>query len=57
MAKANVYSQTLKVEGILNLEDNFIEIEDVGEKSLTELLQRFDGQNIKISVTLVKPIV
>lgn len=46
----------LSIEGTLNLdnlaENMFIaEIEDLGEKDLVELLKKFNGQFVKLSIT------
>jgi len=43
---------TLSAEGILNLENLSLEIEDIGEKDLKDLLARFNGCNVKINITL-----
>lgn len=53
MAKSKIQeSHTLKVEGVLNVEDMAIEVEDIGVKTLADLFARFNGCNIKISIGL-----
>jgi hypothetical protein len=56
MAKSKI-SEThkLAIEGILDIrEDGIIgvSVEDVGDKELSDLLVKFNGENVKISVTL-----
>lgn len=43
---------TVSVEGIFNADDMSIEIEDVGVKELADILSKFNGCNIKFSVSL-----
>ena len=53
MAKSK-YSEkhTISVEGIFNSDDMSIEIEDIGVKELSEILNKFNGCNIKLSISL-----
>ena len=53
MAKSKLQeSHVLSVEGTINTEDMTIEIEELGEKSLVELLSKFNGQNVKLRIGL-----
>lgn len=54
MAKKSKYkeSHSVSIEGILNVEDMTIEVEEIGTKKLQEVLAKLDGCNIKFSVTL-----
>ena len=45
-----IVQQTLSAEGILDLDSNSIEIEEVGALTLEELLVNFDGKTVKLSV-------
>ena len=55
MPKSKI-NQTIRksVEGILNLDndDIVIEIEDAGEKSFKELFEKFNGENVKIIISV-----
>lgn len=55
MAKAKLTEKVtethaLTAEGILNLDNATIEIEEVGIFTLEELLVNFNGKNVKVSV-------
>jgi hypothetical protein len=53
MAKSGlVEKHSLSIEGVLNCDEAnvIVDIEEIGEKSLYELLQSFNGQNVKINV-------
>ena len=53
MAKSKYTEKhSVSIEGILNLEDMTIEVEDIGVKELYEVLKKLDGCNIKLSVAL-----
>lgn len=53
MAKSKYTEKhTVSVEGIFNADDMSIEIEDIGTKELAEILNKFNGCNIKLSVSL-----
>ena len=56
MAKSKIQEKhTLSVEGFLNISEDKtmkLEVEDIGAKNLDELFTRFNGENIKISITL-----
>lgn len=58
MASKLKISQSVKVEGVLRIEDGrcFIEVEEIGDKNLAELLAIQDGQVIKLSTTTVEEI-
>ncbi len=43
-------THTLSCEGILDLENHTIEIEDFGAVALAELMSNFDGQVVKLSI-------
>ena len=45
-----IEQHTLSAEGILDLESNSIEIEEVGALTLEDLLVNFDGTTVKLSV-------
>jgi len=46
-------SHNLKIEGVLDITDNIITviIEEIGERDLSDLLSKFNGSNVKISVS------
>ena len=52
MAKKYVEKHNISIEGILNLEDMTIEVEDIGVKELSKVLEKVDGCSVKISITL-----
>jgi hypothetical protein len=43
---------TISVEGILNVDDMTIEIDEIGIKELREILENLNGCNIKFRVAL-----
>lgn len=47
---------TLSVEGVLNNKDMTIEVEEIGTKKLSELMTKFDGNNVKFSMNIVNEI-
>lgn len=52
MARKYIEKHNISIEGILNLEDMTIEVEDIGVKKLNEVFEKVDGCNIKLSITL-----
>ena len=55
MAKSKITEKHSKsIEGIIDIDDtNFVislDIEDIGIKNLADLLIKFNGENVKISV-------
>lgn len=53
MAKSKYTEKhTVSVEGIFNVDDMSIEIEDIGTKKLAEILKKFNGCNIKLNLSL-----
>lgn len=54
MAKKSKYkeSHSVSIEGILDLDNMTIEVEELGVKNLKEVLAKLDGCSIKIGVTL-----
>lgn len=56
MAKSKI-NQTIRksVEGILDLSNSeavLIEVEDIGAVDFTEVFKKFDGENVKVVVTV-----
>lgn len=54
MAKSKLSEKySLSVEGILDIRDGdiVVEVDDIGEKNLAGLLAKFNGSNVKISVS------
>jgi hypothetical protein len=52
MAKAKINEKhSLSVEGVLDVEKLEVSVEEIGIKSLKELFQKFDGENVKIAIT------
>ena len=45
-------SHMMKIEGLLDIENMTVEVDEIGVKELSELLGKFNGCNVKISVTL-----
>lgn len=57
LAKADIIEQHSKsMSGTLNLEDMSIECESVGKKYLADLLEKFDGEYVKINIQLKSEI-
>lgn len=56
MAKSKIIeSHRLSIEGILDIKDDntiSIDIEEVGNKELSDLLLKFNGESIKLVITL-----
>lgn len=54
LAKKSKYkeSHSVSIEGILDIENMTIEVEDIGTKPLKDVLVKLDGCNIKLGVTL-----
>lgn len=50
MGKKFIEKHSLAVEGMLDIKEMTLDIEEVGTKSLEEILAKFDGDVIKISV-------
>jgi head-tail adaptor len=54
MAKSKINeAHVLNVEGILDItqgQEMSIEVEEIGKKTLNELLTKFNGENVKITV-------
>lgn len=55
---ASNYKETHKVsiKGMLNLEDNLIEIEDSEPVGLNEVLEKFNGTEISLSIQLTEEL-
>ena len=55
---ASNYKETHKVsiKGILNLEDNLIEIEDSEPVALKEILEKFNGTEISLNIQLTEEL-
>ena len=55
MAKSKI-NQTIRksVEGVLHLEGEniIVEIEDTGERDFRDLFKKFNGENVKISISV-----
>jgi hypothetical protein len=52
MAKSKISEKfSLSVEGILDTEEMTVDVEEIGTKSLKELLKDFNDKSVKISVT------
>lgn len=53
MAKSKYTEKhSVSIEGILDLENMTVEVEELGVKELKEVLAKLDGCNIKLNVTL-----
>lgn len=54
MVKNVVSNDTIKINGVLNIDnetgDITVGIEDVGDISLADLIERFNGKDVSISV-------
>lgn len=54
MAKNVVSNDTIKINGVLNIDNETSEItvgiEDVGDIPLTDLIERFNGKDVSISI-------
>lgn len=54
MAKNVVSNDTIKINGVLNIDnetgDITVGIEDAGDISLADLIERFNGKDVSISV-------
>ena len=55
---ASAYKETHKIaiKGVLNLEDNLIEIEDGTPVAIGEILEKFNGAEISFSVQLTNEL-
>jgi hypothetical protein len=52
LAKSKISEKfSLSVEGILDIEKMTVDVEEIGTKSLNELLKDFNDKTVKISVT------
>lgn len=61
MAKAKIVEKhSMSIEGIVDIDETngviSLEIEDVGTKNLADLLTKFNGENVKISISLSSEI-
>lgn len=55
MAKSPIIERLTKtIEGILNVDNKSIEVETLGELDLSEQFKKFDGELVKIQISLVK---
>ena len=53
MAKSKLQEKhTLNAEGIFDVNDMTLEIEEIGTKSLNEILAPFNGETIKLTISL-----
>lgn len=43
---------TVSIEGIYDHENKSIEVEDIGTKELDEIMQKFNGASIKMSIKI-----
>lgn len=54
MAKSVVSNDTIKINGVLNIDnetgDITVGIEDAGDIALADLIERFNGKDVSISV-------
>lgn len=54
MAKNVVSNDTIKINGVLNIDnetgDITVSIEDAGDIALADLIERFNGKDVSISV-------
>lgn len=54
MAKNVVSNDTIKINGVLNIENEIgeitVSIEDVGDIPLADLIDRFNGKDVSISI-------
>jgi hypothetical protein len=52
MGKSKISEKfSLSVEGILDTEEMTVDVEEIGTKSLKELLKDFNNKTVKIAVT------
>ena len=51
MKSSIVEVHSLSIKGILNVDKMSVETEDLGVKSLSDLIENFDGENISIKIT------
>jgi hypothetical protein len=52
MAKSKIQEKFSKtIEGILDIEDMTMDVEEIGTKELKELLKDFNSKNVKIAIT------
>ena len=52
MAKSKISEKySLNVEGILDVKEMTIDVEEIGTKNLKDSMNTFDGKCVKISVT------
>ena len=45
-------SHSVSIEGILDIDNMAIEVEDIGVKELKKVLAKLDGCSIKLNITL-----
>lgn len=58
MAKSKINEKySLNVEGVLDVKEMTIDVEEIGTKQLSDLIKTFDGKNVKISVSYGEEIV
>ena len=52
MSKGSIIEiHSLSIKGVLNVNNMSVETEDLGVKSLSDLIENFDGENISIKIT------
>jgi hypothetical protein len=57
MAKACVVEKhSLSIDGILDTTKMTVDCEDLGERALRDLLVRFNGEHVKLSINLTSEI-
>lgn len=53
MAKVKyIENLTVSIEGIYDHENKTIEVEEIGTKELDEIMAKFNGSNIKMSIKI-----
>lgn len=53
MGKAIIEKHSKTLSGILNVDDMTMEFEEIGVKDLKDLIEKFDGENVKITISVV----
>jgi ABC-type hemin transport system substrate-binding protein len=59
MAKSKITEKrSLSVEGVLNIDEDIVlmEVEEIGTRQLSKLFNDFDGQLVKINISLSSDI-
>ena len=59
MAKSKITEKrSLSVEGVLNIDEDIVlmEVDEIGTKQLSKLFTEFDGQLVKINISLSSDI-